>query len=66
MAVPSFELERPWLSQALKPDPTSKLAAAMANSYNEHSERFGRQWVATNECQKSFWPSDCKIEDDEQ
>ncbi|KAI6679945.1 hypothetical protein NL676_033826 [Syzygium grande] len=51
---PSFELERPWWSQASKPDPTAKLAAALASSYNEHSQRSGQQWAATNECRKSF------------
>ncbi|KAI6676434.1 hypothetical protein NL676_037230 [Syzygium grande] len=46
---PSFELERPWWSQASKPNPTSKLMAAMASRCNEHSQRSARQWAATND-----------------
>lgn len=45
---PSLELEQPWWWQASKPDPTLKLAAAMANSSGRCSRMSRRQWAVTN------------------
>ncbi|KAI6671715.1 hypothetical protein NL676_006600 [Syzygium grande] len=53
MAVASFKLSQPWRLQASKPNPISKLLAAMVGSSDKAPVRSERQWAATDELQPS-------------